>query len=91
MGWLLRRQLSEPGAGSCCAVSMGRIIGRRVAAAAATVQVECVKMSFTWLSQGRRVGDRRLGGRAANWGGAADAAGGGHIPARHSLLVGCPR
>jgi len=22
MGWLLRRQLSEPGAGVCCAVSM---------------------------------------------------------------------
>lgn len=28
MGWLLRRQLSEPGAGVCCAFSIAEIRGR---------------------------------------------------------------
>lgn len=27
MGWLLRRQLSEPGAGVCCAFSIAQILG----------------------------------------------------------------
>lgn len=66
MGWLLSLQLREPGAGSCCAVSIffpslflfsrlcarGETTGGRVG-----IPSRWVKMSFTWLSLGgRRVG-----------------------------------
>jgi hypothetical protein len=56
MGWLLSRQLNDPGAGACCALSMllwcWSLETRDVLVG--------VKISFTWLSQGR-VGDRRSG------------------------------
>jgi hypothetical protein len=46
MGWLLSRQLSDPGAGACCALSM--LCGELIEG----WSCESVKISFTWL-QGR--------------------------------------
>ena len=63
MGWLLSRQLNEPGAGSCCAFSMV-LCALFVSVVLLGYDPRRGKISFTstrWLSQGR-VGDRRFEG-----------------------------
>ena len=63
IGWLLRRQLSEPGAGGAvCAGSMASLLRCEVVSCPARLMGNAL-VSFTWLhfsGTGRRVGDRRL-------------------------------